>query len=103
MGWLQKLQTRWNARNLWQVLLILLAFACTGVTVVLLMKPILFFFFGPEMPTWGKVLYYILILPVYNVILLFYGFLVGQFNFFVEYEKKSFRRMVTLLKKIILF
>jgi hypothetical protein len=33
-----------------------------------------------------------LILPVYNVFLLFYGFVFGQFRFFWNFEKRFFSR-----------
>jgi hypothetical protein len=99
MGWLQKLQQRWKAGSIWQVIAILLAFACTGFTVLYLMRPILFYFFGNEIPGWAKVLYYMFILPVYNVILLFYGFIFGQFYFFLEFEKRFFRRLASLFGK----
>ena len=99
MSWLQKLQQRWNTKNVWQVIAILLCFALTGTTVVWLMKPMLKFFFGTEVPVWAKVVYYILILPIYNLILLFYGFVFGQFHFFLEFEKKGLRRLTSLFKK----
>jgi len=93
MGWLQKLQQRWNARSLWQVVAILIVFACTGLTVVGIMRPMLHFFFGSEIPVWARVVYYILILPVYNVILLLYGFVFGQFRFFLDFEKRFLKRL----------
>ncbi len=99
MGWLQKLQHRWKAGSIWQVIAILLAFACTGFTVLYLMHPILYFFFGHEIPYWARVLYYILILPVYNLILLFYGFVFGQFRFFWEFEKRFFRRIASMFQR----
>ncbi|MBS1505437.1 MAG: prolipoprotein diacylglyceryl transferase [Bacteroidetes bacterium] len=99
MSWLQKLQTRWNAKNIWQVIAILLVFCCTGMTVVALARPLLHFFFGAEIPTWAKVVYYILILPVYNIVLLMYGFLFGQFHFFYAFEKRFFTRMRGLFRK----
>ncbi len=99
MTWIQKLQQRWNAKNVWQVLAILISFALTGTTIVWLMKPLLRFLFGNEIPTWAKVAYYILILPIYNVVLLFYGFIFGQFNFFLEFEKRSLKRMASLFRK----
>ncbi|MBS1681326.1 MAG: hypothetical protein JST48_06420 [Bacteroidetes bacterium] len=98
MNWIQKLQQRWNAKNTWQVLAILLSFACTGLTIVWLMKPLLKIFFGGEIPVWAKVIYYILILPIYNLVLLCYGFIFGQFRFFLDFEKKFFRRMASLFK-----
>ena len=99
MGWIQKLQQRWNAKNVWQVFAILLSFACTGLTIVWLMKPILHSLFGYEIPIWAKAVYYIFILPVYNLVLLFYGFIFGQFNFFLEFEKRFFKRMASLFRK----
>ena len=99
MGWLQKLQQRWKAGSLWQVVIILLVFTCTGLTVVWLARPILHFFFGHPIPGWAKVIYYIVILPVYNLVLLFYGFVFGQFRFFWEFEKRFFRRIGSMFGK----
>lgn len=91
--WIIKLQQRWKVKSIWQVMLILIVFACTGYTVVRVSKPILnYVFVGQPVPVWGKVIYYILILPVYNVILLFYGLIFGQIKFFWAYEKKLLSR-----------
>ena len=46
----------------------------------------------------ASILYYILILPLYNVILLGYGFLFGQFSFFWAFEKKLFKRLSSFRK-----
>ena len=99
MAWLQDLQQRWKTGSVWQVIIILVVFACTGFTVLYLMRPILYFLFGHHIPGWARVLYYIFILPIYNLILLFYGFVFGQFNFFWEFEKKSFKRIASMFKK----
>lgn len=77
-----------------QVFIILLVFACTGFTVMWLKRPVVAFFAGDgEQPVLFTVLYYILILPVYNAILLIYGTLFGQFRFFWEFEKRFFSRV----------
>jgi hypothetical protein len=99
MAWLENLQQRWKVKGVWQVIAILLAFACTGFSVLYLMRPILYYFFGNEIPVWAKVLYYIFILPIYNLILLFYGFIFGQFHFFVEFEMRFFKRLRSLFVK----
>ena len=94
MGWLQKLQVRWKVGSIGQVIIILVVFACTGTTVVWIAKPILKWYFGTEpIPLWGRVVYYILVLPVYNVFLLAYGFIFGQFKFFYEFEKRFLKRI----------
>lgn len=91
---LEKLKNRWQLKSITQVLWVLVVFALTGTTVLLLKKPFLSWSF-PEgnHPLWFSILYYILILPVYNLILLIYGALLGQFSFFWNFEKKFFNRI----------
>jgi len=91
--WIEKLKARWKVKNAFQVILILVVFACTGTTVLLLKKPIFAALYPEGVPTAAKIVYWILILPIYNVILLVYGFIFGQFKFFWEFEKRMFRRM----------
>ncbi len=92
-SWLQRLRARWGVTTT-QVFLILLVFACTGFTVMWLKRPVVAFFTGDgEQPLLFSVLYYILILPVYNAILLIYGTLFGQFRFFWEFEKRFLARI----------
>lgn len=99
MNWIKRLQSRWNANSLWQVILILLVFACTGLTVVYLMKPVLRALFDDPPPLWARIVYYIFILPVYNVFLLLYGFIFGQFQFFWNFEKRLLHRIVSVFRK----
>jgi hypothetical protein len=99
MNWLQKLQIRWKVGSIAQVIVILIVFACTGTTVVWIAKPILIWIFEPaHVPLWGKILYYILILPAYNIFLLAYGFAFGQFRFFYDFEKRFLNRIMTKFK-----
>jgi hypothetical protein len=46
-----------------------------------------------DAPLIFSVLYYVLILPLYNVVLLIYGALFGQFSFFWAFEKRFFGRL----------
>jgi hypothetical protein len=94
MSWIDKLQSRWKVESVFQVVVILIVFACTGFTVLLIKRPLFnYIFIDGEIPWWASVLYYLLILPVYNVILLFYGFIFGQFRFFWNFEKRLFARL----------
>jgi len=95
MGWIDTLKQRWDLNTTWQVLVVLFIFACTGFTVMFLKNPLL----GLIDPSYKEsttftVLYYILILPIYNLILLFYGLIFGQFKFFWEFEKRFVKRMI---------
>ncbi|MBS1544231.1 MAG: prolipoprotein diacylglyceryl transferase [Bacteroidetes bacterium] len=97
---MEKLQSRWKVKSIAQVVMILIVFALTGFTVVFLKKPVLTYFFeGTPRPLWATVVYYILILPVYNAILLLYGLLLGQFRFFWDFEKRMLNRIFGRTKK----
>src|SRR5690349_6083629 len=81
--WIDKLQQRWKLQSTFQVIIILVVFACTGTTVLLIKRPLFEYWFpGGEKPLWANILYYVLILPIYNIMLLAYGFVFGQFRFF---------------------
>ena len=98
--WIEKLKSRWNVKNGWQVIIILVVFACTGFTVMFLKKPILTFLAGEQgKTTLATVLYYIFILPLYNIILLAYGFIFGQFQFFWQFEKRFMERFFSLFRR----
>jgi hypothetical protein len=90
VGFLKKLQERWKVDSTLQVVLILVVFALTGSTVVYIKK-----FVQPLMGDhwWFDLVYYVAILPFYNLILLIYGFIFGQGNYFWEFEKRFFRRI----------
>lgn len=93
MSWINKLQIKWDLKNTTQVVVVLVVFACTGFTVMFLKDPIVSFFTNDGEPSvWFSVIYYLLILPIYNVILLFYGLIFGQFKFFWNFEKRMFSR-----------
>ena len=98
---LKRLQHKWQLKSIRQVLLVLLAFACTGFTVLLIKQPI-FDFLGVDMSSggfWKTVLYLLLVLPLYQVLLLAYGFVFGQFSFFWRKEKKFFQRIGALFTR----
>lgn len=100
MSWVDQLQARWKVKSGLQVILILIVFACTGFTVLFIKRPLFELWFPTgEKPLWASVLYWILIFPVYNVFLLFYGFVFGQFRFFWDFEKRFFERLRSRFKK----
>ena len=94
-GFLHRLQTKWKLNSLLQVVLILIVFALTGFTILFIKKPI-FDFLGVSMEKggfWKTVLYLLLVLPLYQIILLMWGFVFGQFSFFWEKEKQFIRKI----------
>jgi hypothetical protein len=101
LSWSEMLKTRWQLKSGWQVLLVLLTFACTGFSVLFLKKP-LYALVGitEATPLWLRAGFYTLaILPVYQVLLLAWGFVFGQFRFFWNFEKKMFNRMASFFRR----
>lgn len=90
---MQKLRERWGVSST-RVILILIVFSCTGFSVMFLKNPILNLITGQEdQSILHSVIYYILVLPLYNLLLLVYGFIFGQFNFFWNFERRFFARI----------
>ncbi len=97
--WFTRLREKWQVSTR-QVWIILLVFACTGTTVLLLKRPLLAAVAGEgEPPVLFTVAYFALILPIYNMLLLAYGTLFGQFRFFWAYEKRLFGRLGGLFRR----
>ncbi|GAB2764837.1 hypothetical protein GCM10027275_02560 [Rhabdobacter roseus] len=97
----EKLKVRWNVRSGWDVFIILLVFACTGSSIMYI-KQVLFGWVGltADTPAWIRWTANILIiLPLYQVVLLVWGWLFGKFRFFWEFEKRMFSRIGGLFRK----
>lgn len=95
-SFLNKLKAKWQLDSLLQVVAVLAVFTLTGSTVVCIRKFLFEFLgYGEATPFWLKTLTYLMfIFPAYQLMLLGYGFLFGQFRFFWEKEKKMARRIV---------
>jgi hypothetical protein len=87
---------RWNIKSNWQLFVIIVVFAVTGSSAAYLSKPILSLF-GIVKGSVSNWLYYplyiLLIFPVYQVLLVSFGFIFGQFTFFWAFEKKMLKSM----------
>jgi hypothetical protein len=96
-----KLKKRWAIKSNLQMALIFIVFAITGSSSVWVAKPFLHWVgleslrdganFGGHLLYWT--LRIALIFPFYQVLLLMYGWLFGQFKFFWAFERKMLTRM----------
>jgi hypothetical protein len=96
-----KLQQKWGVDNAFQVVMILLTFTLTGISAVAVRK-FLFSALGytSETSGWLKTITYIaFVFPTYQILILVYGTLLGQFNFFWEKEKKLGRAILKLFRR----
>lgn len=88
----EKLKKRWNIQSSFQVVIILTVFTITLIITVYI-KEFIFDLIDitPETHFVIKIpLYILVVLTVYNLLLLFNGFLFGQFRFFWKFEKNFF-------------
>ena len=100
-SWLSRLQERWGVNSFFQVVLILIVFALTGFSVLYVKKWLLpFLGINSETALWIRIVASIfVILPIYQVLLLFYGTIFGQFTFFWAFEKRMFGRIAKIFMK----
>ena len=92
---MKKLKTRWGIETNWQLFVILLVFAVTGSTAAKLAEPLTNLIgVSKDMGGW---IYWstriLIIFPIYQVLLVFFGWLFGEFKFFWKFEKKMLQRM----------
>lgn len=93
---MKNFKNRWGITHNYQLVVIFIVFAVTGSTSSYVSKPILATI-GITKDTFSPWIYYplyiILIFPAYQVLLLFFGFISGQFKFFWAFEKKMLRSL----------
>jgi hypothetical protein len=98
---LENLKRRWGLGSTFRVIMILIVFTCTGFSV-LYVEDFIFGLMGvPDNRGWlvRGLLFIFITLPVYNILLLIFGFIFGQFRFFWEFEKRFFGRIGKLFVK----
>lgn len=99
---LEKLKKRWNIKDNYEVVIILIVFSITGSATVVLKRWVFELIqITPETHLLIKISAYILVvLAIYNILLLAVGFIFGQFKFFWEFEKRFFSKLLFRKKSI---
>lgn len=97
-SWVEKLKVRWGVTSGWQVFVILLVFAVTGSSTARLTS-LMFDYTGRDISVLEKAGVYFFGLLLYQVLLIGFGFIFGQFTFFWNFEKRMFGRMVFWKKR----
>ena len=92
---MKKLKERWKIKTNGQLFIVFLVFAITGSSAAKLAAPITDFFEIKEEMGWYVYWPFriLIILPIYQVLLVFFGWVFGEFNFFWTFEKKMLRRL----------
>ncbi len=103
-GWVKKLKTKWNVEKNRDFILIMTVFSLAGMGIMFERKP-LFHLIGitAQTPLLFKIFLYLATVPFfYQLNLLVFGFLFGQFPFFWEKEKRLGRFFKRVLSQILL-
>lgn len=87
---MKKLKERWGITSNFQIIIIFIVFAITGSTSAYISGPLTEYIIGDSnINSFIKIIIRILFLtPIYQVLLLFFGFIFFQFNFFFKFVKK---------------
>ncbi len=87
---MKKLKEKWGITSNFQLVIIFIVFGITGSVSTVISGPIIEFLFGDlNINGFLKfILQLVIIMPIYQVLLLFFGFIFFQFNFFFKFVKK---------------
>ena len=89
------LEKKWIVTYRWEIIRIFIVFAITGSSSVLIGKPIIALL-GITKENLNPFVYWFLYIIIglifYQILLVFFGWIFGQFQFFWEFEKKMLRR-----------
>ena len=91
----KKLEKKWVLDHRWEMIRVFIVFAITGSSSMFVGRPIIKFI-GITKENLNPILYWFLFIIIglvfYQILLVFFGWLFGQFKFFWEFEKKMLKR-----------
>ena len=91
----KKLEKKWILQYKWEMIRVFIVFAITGSSSLYIGRPIIKLL-GITKENLNPVIYWILFIIIglifYQILLVTFGWLFGQFKFFWEFEKKMLRR-----------
>ena len=92
----KKLANKWVVTYRWEMIAIFIVFAITGSISAKLAQPVTEWI-GLQKESVSGWIYWpvriLIILPIYQILLVVFGWLFGQFRFFWDFEKKMLKRM----------
>ena len=91
----KKLENKWVVDFRWEMIRIFIVFAVTGTSSLYVGRPVIKLL-GITKENLNPIVYWILFIIIglifYQILLVFFGWLFGQFQFFWAFEKKMLRR-----------
>lgn len=99
-AWVDRLKVKWGITSTGQVIAILVVFSLAGLSIIQI-RPVVWSLFGftKETPLYITIpTYLVMIFPTYQIMLLVFGTLLGQFRFFWAKEKAMVRWIARKLR-----
>ncbi len=93
---MQKLKERWGIESNFQIIIIFLVFSLTGSSALWVANPIMEQVGLDREITSGYIFWplrILIVFPIYQILLIIIGTLLGQHKFFWNMEKKMLKRM----------
>ena len=93
---MKRLKEKWGITSNFQLFIICIVFAITGSFSVLITEPVILFLFGDLdglNPFLSWLLRMLILFPIYQALLLFFGFIFFQYKFFYQFEKKFLKKI----------
>jgi hypothetical protein len=93
---MKRLKKKWGITSNFQLFIICIVFAITGSFSVLITQPVILFIFGDLdglNPLLSWLLRILILFPIYQALLLFFGFIFFQYKFFYQFEKKILKKI----------
>lgn len=91
---INKLENRWVVKQKWELIRIFIVFAVTGTSSMFVSRPVIALL-GITKENLNPLLYWFLFIIIgiifYQILLVFFGWLFGQFEFFWKFEKKMLK------------
>lgn len=99
---IEKLMERWDLNSYTQVAIVLFIFSISGMSVLVVRKAAFNWLgFTASTPFWEEaIVWFLVVVPSYQLLFLSYGALLGQFDFVWRFEKKSLKRIRNALEKL---
>ncbi len=93
---MKRLKKKWGITSNFQLFIIFIVFGITGSFSVLITEPVMLFIFGDLdglNPLLSWLLRMLILFPLYQALLLFFGFIFFQYKFFYQFEKKILKKI----------
>ena len=93
------LKERWDVKSVWQMVVILFIFSITGLAALYVRRFVFDFLgFNSDTALWLRAVTWLFtVVPSYQVLFLFFGFILGQFNFVWNFEKQTFKKIKRII------